>query len=214
MTSQWGWRSSLFCLRDVIDCRWRWEQSRFPQKYSSFSHLYFTNRETNAASVCFSLKCYVEILPSVFFCIGFPEEKGASKIMSFSVILCVVISCSVFQGGCLAWLGFSSPLLLSLCIMEPACVKQSSELWQLGSVGVNIGLLPQCGPLELLREESVCFQKCMPVVKQPRCCNNWWVHLERGQVLETVFELCLVRLMLRKDPVSPGGQLVPFCAFL
>lgn len=114
----------------------------------------------------------------------------------------------------LAWLGFSSPLLLSLCIMEPACVKQSSELWQLGSVGVNIGLLPQCGPLELLREESVCFQKCMPVVKQPRCCNNWWVHLERGQVLETVFELCLVRLMLRKDPVSPGGQLVPFCAFL
>lgn len=62
-------------------------------------------------SVCFSLKCYVEILPSVFFCIGFPEEKGASKIMSFSVILCVVISCSVFQGGCLAWLGLASPLL-------------------------------------------------------------------------------------------------------
>lgn len=134
MTSQWGRRSSLFCLRDVIDCRWRWEQSRFPQKYSSFSHLYFTNRETNAASVCFSLRCYVEILPSVFFCIGFPEEKGASKIMSFSVILCVVISCSVFQGGCLAWLGLASPLLSSPAIpLYNGTSLRKAELWALAA---------------------------------------------------------------------------------
>lgn len=50
--------------------------------------------------------------------------------------------------------------------MQPACIKQSWELWRLGSIGVNVGLLLQRGPLELLREESVCSQKRMPVMKQ------------------------------------------------